>query len=206
MNRRSRHVGCIGTGSRNRRAAPARDFLAASRGGLPWLQWPQPKTRVQMALDRERLAARWVLRLVSGREVAEAATQALCDGCDGKVLRILAGEMAPALADVHYLVPQMFSELDVQLPAPIEAALLVAEDTAQHIVAGATPPYDGARFIWHHCAGILRDQGDHTLDSFVYWADEYEEAERRGRKDECQAAIVTSAEAFLQGRIPMRRR
>jgi len=39
---------------------------------------------------------------------------------------------------------------------------------------------------------------DHTLDSFVYWADEFEEAEDLQRRDYCEAAIIESARNIVR--------
>ena len=77
------------------------------------------------------------------------AARALAEGTDSPNLRILAGLPEEGWQDIRRLRDLALSELGVPRPESKRAAsLLVARRYAAGIVAGTTPPYEGARAIW----------------------------------------------------------
>jgi hypothetical protein len=66
------------------------------------------------------------------------------------------------------------------------------------ILDGKLTPYDGATLIWKECHLHTFD-GDHTFDPFVYWQDEYEDAQSDERRLFCANAIRQFAREFLGG-------
>jgi hypothetical protein len=67
---------------------------------------------------------------------------------------------------------------------------------ATRIVNGTATPHEGARSIWNELFYQL-EPGDHSIDPFVYWADEYEDAVDDERRRYCEAAILQSAQNYL---------
>ena len=149
-----------------------------------------------MALDIEQLAARWVLGHVPGEDLPAAATQALVNGYDGPALREIAGTANPLLRDVADLFERALDELGARRPSRKEAALILARGYAARIVDGSLSPYAGAKAIWRECACEVRPD-DHTLDPFIYWADEFEDTRDPERRRLCESAIVDSARQLV---------
>jgi hypothetical protein len=63
---------------------------------------------------------------------------------------------------------------------------------------GKLTPYEGATKIFRECQLETFD-GDHTFDPFVYWQDEYEDAQSDERRLFCANAIRQFAREFLGG-------
>lgn len=81
---------------------------------------------------------------------------------------------------------------------PISDALkAVARKHAAGIVYGEVPPGVGARAIWTEVFYHL-EEGDHSVDQFVYWADAIAEADTEQRRVRCEVAIIRLANDFLQ--------
>ena len=70
-----------------------------------------------MALNLDQLAARWILGLMSGSEIANAATQALAEGYDGPGLRVVAGTVDPDLSVVNAEFERALDELKAPRPS-----------------------------------------------------------------------------------------
>src|SRR5438552_10283990 len=149
-----------------------------------------------MRPDETRLdiaVARWVLGLLSGKELPWVACAALEAGLDSPALRRLAGELRPTMGEAEPLFEKALGELHIDVPTKSEAGLIVAKAYAVRIVEGSVSPYEGARRIWddvHDQVEELKPQ----LDPFVYWASEYwEAAYTPARRAECEHAIRTAA-------------
>jgi hypothetical protein len=69
---------------------------------------------------------------------------------------------------------------------------------AGEILGGKLTPYDGATRIWKECFQQTFD-GDHTFDPFVYWQDEYEDAQSDERRLYCAGVIRQFAQELLGG-------
>jgi hypothetical protein len=69
---------------------------------------------------------------------------------------------------------------------------------ASKILEGEMTPYDGATAIWRECHQKTFP-GDHTFDPFVYWQDEYEDAQSEDRRAECADIIRRFAHELLGG-------
>ena len=150
-----------------------------------------------MGLNLERLAARWVLGLISGSEIANAATQALAEGYDGTGLRVVAGTVDPDLGDVNAEFERALDELRVPKPSRKAAALLLAREYASRILEGSLGPYEGAKKISVDLAHEIRPD-DHTLDPFIYWSDGHEDAAESDRRRDCEVAIIQSSRNLLR--------
>jgi hypothetical protein len=149
-----------------------------------------------MTLDVEQIAARWVLGQLTGREAAEAAVQALLEGHDGPALREVAGTVNPVVRDVAPAFERALDELRATRVSRKQAALFLAKRYAARILDGSVSPYSGARSIWQELSLEVRPD-DHTLDPFIYWADEYESAHDPERQKQCELAIVDSARTLV---------
>jgi len=149
-----------------------------------------------MALNLDQLAARWILGLMSGSEIANAATQALAEGYDGPGLRVVAGTVDPDLSDVNAEFERALDELKAPRPSRKAAALLLARDYASRILEGSLGPYEGAKKISVDLAREIRPD-DHTLDPFIYWSDEHDDAHDADRRRYCELTIIQSARDLL---------
>jgi len=149
-----------------------------------------------MGLDVERIAARWILGQLTGRELAAAATQALVEGYDGPALREIAGTVDPAIRDVAAVFERVLGELRAPQASRDEAALILAKRYAAQIRDGSLSPYTGAKAIWRELFYELRP-GDHTLDPFIYWADEFDDTRDPERQKLCESAILDSARQLV---------
>lgn len=75
-----------------------------------------------------------------------------------------------------------------------------AKTIAAQIIDGTVSPYDGAKLI---CPIMWElPTGDHALDPFIYWEDEYISADTDERRDYCRRAILKSAEHLLADNYP----
>jgi hypothetical protein len=75
-----------------------------------------------------------------------------------------------------------------------------AKAIAAQIVDGTLAPDDGAKRV---CL-LHRElpSGDHALDGFVYWEDEYVDADSAERRAYCHRAILRVAEKLLNDEYP----
>jgi hypothetical protein len=100
-------------------------------------------------------------------------------------------------SSVEYLMAEHQSEVN---PLLVDHAQLVAR--ARHlcgqILDGRLTAFDGATLIWRECH-LRTFKGDHTFDPFVYWQDEYEDAQSDARRQRCAEIITQFARAFLDG-------
>jgi hypothetical protein len=78
-----------------------------------------------------------------------------------------------------------------------ERIIQTAQQYAAEIVSGAVSPYDGGRRIWKECHLKLQ-RGDHRLDPFVYWADEYEDTSSKRRRALCDKALRHAAALLIE--------
>jgi hypothetical protein len=69
---------------------------------------------------------------------------------------------------------------------------------AGEILDGRLTPYDGATRIWKECFQQTFE-GDHTFDPFVYWQDEFEDAQSDERRLYCANVIRQFAQELLGG-------
>jgi hypothetical protein len=125
------------------------------------------------------------------------ATQALLDGFDGLALCELAGASNPILSDATGKFEKALDEIHASKLSPKEAVIVLAKIYSKQILDGSLKPYEGAKIIWQDLSYVIRPD-DHTLDSFVYWADEFENAADIQRRNYCEAAIVESAHKFVR--------
>jgi hypothetical protein len=147
-----------------------------------------------MRLDVEQLAARWVLGMLPSTEMPGAAAQALVDGHDGPALRELAGEHDPILSAVQRVFERALGELQAPSLCRRDAALLLAHRVCERVTSGKAEPYVGAKQIW--ALQIKAPEVGHALDPFVYWANEFEEAEDSERRRYCEAALLAAAKEY----------
>jgi hypothetical protein len=82
-------------------------------------------------------------------------------------------------------------------PVGSEEVIRLAQQYAREIISGAVSPYDGGRRIWRECHTKL-EAGDHRLDPFVYWADEYEDTSSGSRRALCDKALRHAAVLLVE--------
>jgi hypothetical protein len=149
-----------------------------------------------MKTNVDQIAARFVLGLIPSEELPAIATQVLVDGFDGSALCELAGETNPTLSDATGQFEKALDEIHASKLSPKEAVFVLAKIYSKQILDGSLKPYEGAKIIWRDLSYVIRPD-DHTLDSFVYWADEFENADDFQRRIYCHAAIFESARKFI---------
>jgi hypothetical protein len=184
-----------GTEEERERKAP-RSFIDGPLCRLPSLE--DRSLESPLALNRELLGARWALGLVRAEELPRAATDALAAGFDGPALRTIAGTLQPRLEELWGRFESALREVGAPQMGRTVAAEFLARCYAEDIITGMVSPHEGARKIWKEAAHELRP-ADHTLDPFIYWADEYEEASDDDRRQVCRDAIVENARMLVRG-------
>lgn len=86
--------------------------------------------------------------------------------------------------------------------APNQQLLAKARFHAGQIIDGVVEPLVGAQTIWKECALQCRPP-EPSLDPFVYWADECEDAIDSDREMFCRRAIIEAAHVFLNSARPV---
>jgi hypothetical protein len=101
---------------------------------------------------------------------------------------------------VAQLPPNSNEGCDNGSPLTVNHDELVAKAKfyAGKILDGELTPFDGATLIWKECH-LKTFHGDHTFDPFVYWQDEYEDAQSEERRLRCAEIIRQFARQFLGG-------
>ena len=84
---------------------------------------------------------------------------------------------------------RVLDELNIRRPSKRDAVIHLSRETAEKIVSGSKPPYEGAKQIWALTL-LLPGEDLSELDSFVYGASEWEERpeDRRAFEDGIMAA------------------
>lgn len=126
---------------------------------------------IELLLDR---AAALVLGLETADRLPEFAGEALEQGADSPSLRMLAAMDAPCLEDALPLLEGALREAGATLPTPRAAALRLARKTAERMVNGEVPAYEGSRQIWALARRVMDEDLD-DLDPFIYAASEWED-------------------------------
>ncbi len=122
--------------------------------------------------DLKAIQVRWVLGLVSGKDLPSIATTLLTQGIESKSLVELAG-LSRTEAGAPDLFEQALHELGCIVMEPTEALKHYAKTVSASILARETSPLDGARRIWRATL-YVGAHGFHDLDPFVYAASEAE--------------------------------
>ena len=99
------------------------------------------------------------------------------------------------MAEIASVAESYWREWSTRGPI-VQAAKGIAKD----ILAGGTTPYEGAKAIVKLHLDLV--PGDHCLDGFVSWEDEYEDAADEERRSYCERAILKVARDLLDGRYP----
>ncbi len=118
------------------------------------------------------VAAELVLGLRGPETLPSAAVAALGAGLESRSLNRLAG--LTNSDEARTLLDRALDELDIPVPSPREAVMLLARNAAIDIVRGTTAPYHGAKRIWELAAHVPIEAVP-ELQPFVYAADEWEE-------------------------------
>jgi hypothetical protein len=80
--------------------------------------------------------------------------------------------------------------------APNDELLAKARFHAGQIIDGVVEPLTGAQLIWQECS-LQCNPRETSLDPFVYWASEFEDAIDSDRQIFCSRAMVEAAHSFL---------
>ncbi|MBK7877901.1 MAG: hypothetical protein IPJ77_19655 [Planctomycetes bacterium] len=150
-----------------------------------------------MEHDSELFAARWALGLACRDELVARAEAARNAGCSGPALAELGALRDPPRCDVRELVDRALDELVALRPSAADACLHVARAHARAIVSGEVEAVEGARRIVHEVWDQARELDDRGLAPFVYWEDEWYDADSPERVAFCEAAIVEAAKDLL---------
>jgi hypothetical protein len=94
----------------------------------------------QMAFDPQQFASEAALGLIPSESFPSAAQDALEAGFDGKWILRMAVLENPSGWEVDQVLPKMFAELNITLPKPKEAALLLAKIRVHRIQATGEDP------------------------------------------------------------------
>lgn len=124
----------------------------------------------------ERIA-RVTLDLFEIDELSALANEILQQGYDSVHLWRLATSPNIAREEGSSLFHQGLHETSLPILSRAESARLLAKAVAKNVLTGVTPPYDGAKYVWH----VLYTQAPESaeLRVFVGLASEYEDDERR---------------------------
>ena len=87
--------------------------------------------------------------------------------------------------------------MTVKQMSPSATLKEIARKHAKNIIFGEVSPAAGARAIWTDVFYQL-EEGDHSVDQFVYWADALDEADNEQQLVKCQVAIIKLAREFLE--------
>ena len=96
----------------------------------------------------DRANALWTLGRLSSQDLPSVAWDALEIGFDGPALRRLAALNRPSYFEVGDLLSKALLEMSKSVFSKPEAAMLLAREIAQQVVAGHKDPLKGASEIW----------------------------------------------------------
>lgn len=125
------------------------------------------------------VTALWSLDSLPSAELPKFASEALSAGYDSPSLRILAGEISPAMSDAAPLFLRALQEIGVTIPSHVEAGKIVAAHLARDVVSGKISPYQGARRIWWDVYNEIEELQE--LVVFVGLASQFEDYEESAR-------------------------
>jgi len=117
-------------------------------------------------------AALWSLNYLGSEQLPEIAAAWLEQGLSSPTMNILAGESQPMMSEVGPMFERILHELNIDIPTPREAIILLSKIIAQEIVDCKKSPYTGAREIW--MLSIDCEEANLPL-IFVGLASEYED-------------------------------
>ena len=132
-----------------------------------------------MKMDMKDASGFYVMGHFRGDDLPPIATDALAEGFDSASLRVLAGEMNPAMSDAGPLFERSLAEIGLRLPTKQEAALIIGKHYARRILRGDLTPYEGAVRIWYNVSNRLSAPCQ-VLLHFVGAASEIEDIPERG--------------------------
>lgn len=147
----------------------------------------------------------YVLNDLPSEVLPELAVKYLENDYDSESLRVLAGVENPEMSEVSGLLDSSLEEIGETKPDVNEAAFMVTKYFARKIIDKSISPYDGAKEIWQRVYDHLDEPA--ALDNFIGYASEIEDIpgrtaedgiDRADYKQECENAIITTAEKFLE--------
>lgn len=146
--------------------------------------------------------ATWRLAVgdLPSEQLTDLACAALARGVDSPSLSELAGLPSGVVREAADLFRASLDELGVPVPSEEEALWNLVRWTARRIVAGKTPPIEGARWIWREASNRVQQEGD--LRIFVGLASEWDD--HPDTHADIRRQIVEEAGELLQRPAPRR--
>lgn len=141
------------------------------------------------------LLAQYVIGSLRVEELPRFAAEALVEGLDSPSLRQLAGAGEEDAEECWMLFHRVIRELELEVPSPDAAGLVLARDIAEEVVSGTLSPYVGAKRIWSGIYTIL--PGLSQLRPFVGFASQYEDDV--SNRDRNARLILEECVRFLDG-------
>jgi len=151
-----------------------------------------------MPFDPQQFAAEASLGLILSEAFPSAAQDALVAGFDGPWLVRMAILEKPSGWEVDQVLPKMLADLNLQLPAPKAAAILLAQARVERIRSSGDDPLLSMDYFYQ--LWLKADYPDElselgNLDDFYSWTDEAE----------VRAAAVEGMENLLDPELAARR-
>ena len=134
---------------------------------------------------------------LSPHDLPAIASAAIDQGYFSPSLSELALMTHPVASETEPLFVKALAELGVSRPATLSAGRRIAGEYARQIVHGEVSPYEGAKWIWLNVATNPSWPRDHSLDTFVYGASEWDEVVGTSFQSEFERGILEAAHELV---------
>lgn len=122
------------------------------------------------------------LGLLGSEDLPELACHWLSIGLDCRELRILAGELSPAMAEVGPLFVKVLHQLKIPLPPKLEALFGAALFHCNALVNGSISPHECGNLIWWDVVIHLENPSE-LMSTFVGATSELDDIPYREETD-----------------------
>ena len=140
--------------------------------------------------------ALWRLNLFPKERLPEVAAQALVAGNQSSAWLDLASYDAISTQGIDRAFELAMTTLGKPPMELREAAIHISRYVAREIFEGRIHPREGAGLILDHIYYKV-DPPDERLGPFCYWADEFDEAGDKIRRQLCEAGIIEASRTLL---------
>lgn len=135
---------------------------------------------------------------LSPHDLPAVASAAIDQGFFSQSLSELALTQLPIASEVEPLFERALAELGFDKPEKIVAGRRIAREYAGQILDGKVSAHEGARRIWLHVATNPFWPQDHSLDTFIYGASEWDEIQGTPHQKEFERGILEAARHLLR--------
>ena len=140
----------------------------------------------------------FVWRTLSAHDLPAIASAAIDQGFFSQSLSELALTALPIASEVEPLFEKALQELGIERPETLIAGRRIARAYAQQIVNGELSVHEGARWIWLNVATHPSWPRDHSLDTFIYGASEWDEVAGTPHQEAFANGILEAAHDLLR--------